>query len=128
MSRGNKGPQPVPSPPPPARRQQGDVGLPAWDLRRYLVRLRCEPKSREARCDRQQRRRQRDGLLAGPEQRGQHGGEFREDGGGEVFDEEGVDDEDYDGDGGDLATRDVFATWGKRIRAEKAEKARARKR
>lgn len=131
MSRGSQGSQPLPSPP-PVKNQQGDVGLPAWDLRRYLVRLRCEPKSREARCDQQQRRRRRDRYVDGPEQRselGGGGGDSDGRGGNGGFDEGGIDGEHEDDDDYHCVdTRDVFAAWGKRIRGEKAEKERERKR
>lgn len=46
-----------------------------------------------------------------------------------MFDERDVDGENDEGtDDDDVATRDVFAAWGKRIRGEKAEKERERRR
>ncbi|CAM9389899.1 unnamed protein product [Ectocarpus sp. 12 AP-2014] len=44
------------SSPPQRDSSRGEPEIPAWGLRRYLLRLRCESKSRQARCDQRRRR------------------------------------------------------------------------
>ncbi|CAM9357142.1 unnamed protein product, partial [Laminaria digitata] len=99
-------------------RYQNKLALPAWDLRTYLLRLRVEPKSQATR----DQRRNRFLFLTG---RGGH-----EDGAGERWGEEeeegvGVAGDD---DGGGLVRPADFATWGKRVRGERIERERERKR
>eukprot|EP00904_Undaria_pinnatifida_P005521 jgi/Undpi1/2099/HiC_scaffold_12.g05485.m1 len=94
-------------------RHQNNLALPAWELRTYLLRLRVEPKSQATR----DQRRDRFLFLTG------RGG--REDGAGERWGEEAravADDDD-----GPLRPAD-FATWGKRVRGERIEREKERKR
>ena len=94
-------------------RHQNNLALPAWELRTYLLRLRVEPKSQATR----DQRRNRFLFLTG------RGG--REDGAGERWGEEAravADDDD-----GPLRPAD-FATWGKRVRGERIEREKERKR
>ncbi|CAN0160391.1 unnamed protein product [Pylaiella littoralis] len=116
---GQQSPPPAPAPPAPS---QLELQIPAWDLRRYLLRLRCEPKSSEARCDQQQRRKRRYLFLAGRERESEMEGRKGMSGG-------GGGDGDGDGDGdGCAAALSGFAAWGKRIREEHAERERERER
>ncbi|CAM9205580.1 unnamed protein product, partial [Ectocarpus sp. 8 AP-2014] len=118
------------SSPPQRNSSHGEPEIPSWDLRRYLRRLRCESKSRQARCD-QRRRRLRcnptgqeegceDSEGSAEEREGGGGGG----GGGGATGERGV----VEGDEDDAAALSVFAAWGKRIRWERAERERERKR
>ncbi|CAM9959570.1 unnamed protein product, partial [Ectocarpus fasciculatus] len=122
------------TPPAPSRAQSspqrnsphGEPGIPAWDLRRYLLRLRCESKSTQARCDQRRRRRLRC-YPAGQEEGcedSEGSEEEREGGGGGATGKGGV----VEGDEDDAAALSVFAAWGKRIRWERAERDRERKR
>ncbi|CAM9293991.1 unnamed protein product, partial [Ectocarpus sp. 6 AP-2014] len=116
------------SSPPQRNSSHGESEIPAWDLRRYLVRLRCESKSRQARCDQRRRRLrcnptgQEEGCedSEGSEEEREGGGG----GGGGATGEGGV----VEGDEDDAAALSVFAAWGKRIRWERAERERERKR
>lgn len=123
------------TPPAPSRAQSsprrnsshGEVEIPAWDLRRYLLRLRCESTSRQVRCD--QRRSRLHGNPTGQEEEGCEDSEGSEEerqggGGGGTTGERGV----VEGDEHDAAALSVFAAWGKRIRWERAERERERKR
>lgn len=115
------------------RKSQKRVELPAWNLRRYLLRLRCEPKSREARCDQRQRRRRRHLVLSGQKVQPRQGSESNEGDFGEsgewMLDEKSAAGGGAAADVGENASNlSVFAAWGKRIREERAERERERKR
>ncbi|CAM9185552.1 unnamed protein product, partial [Hapterophycus canaliculatus] len=117
--------------PPLRRKPRRRLNLPAWELRRYLLRLRCEPKSREARCDQQQRRRKRHLVLSGQKEQQRQWSDGDEDecgwSGKWMFETEGA-----AGGAAEVgktsANLSVFAAWGKRVREERAERERERRR
>ncbi|CAB1109815.1 unnamed protein product [Ectocarpus sp. CCAP 1310/34] len=121
------------SSPPQRNSSRGEPEIPAWGLRRYLLRLRCESMSRQARCDQRRRRfrcnptGQEEGCEDSEgleEEREGGGGRGGGGGGGAATGEGGV----VEGDEDDAAALSVFAAWGMRIREERAERERERKR